>query len=111
MAAQTNAHLETGDVAVLSFEPVCIAVLRERWLDHHEHVLRSSVHTVGRYRTATKHLLDFLEDVRPVRRASAFGSRDAESFARHRTDGRTVTKAERSRQPVRPLTPLPQLIG
>lgn len=83
LAAQTNAQLETGDVALLSFEPVSIPVLRERWLDHHEHVLRSSVHTVARYRTATQHLLGFLQDVRPVRLASAFGSRDAESFARH----------------------------
>lgn len=83
LAAQTNAQLETGDVAVLAFEPVAIGDLRQRWLDHHEHVLRSSVHTVARYRTASQHLVDFLRDVRPVRLASQFTPRDAEAFARH----------------------------
>lgn len=83
LAAQTNAQLETGDVAVLSFEPVPIPDLRQHWLDHHEHVLRSSVQTIARYRTATQHLLDFVRDVRPVRLASQFSARDAEAFARH----------------------------
>src|SRR3954453_19390633 len=83
LAAQTNAQLESGDVAVLSFEPVPIPDLRQRWLDHHEHVLRSSVPTVARYRTATEHLLAFVRDVRPVRLASQFSARDAEAFARH----------------------------
>src|SRR5687767_15912706 len=75
LAAQTNAQLETGDVAVLTFEPVPVSDLRQRWLEHHEHVLRSSVHTVSRYRTATQHLLDFVRDVRPVRLASNFTPR------------------------------------
>jgi integrase len=83
VAAQTNAQLQCGDPAVLTFEPVSIPELRQRWLDHHEHVLRSSVQTVSRYRTATQHLLDFLNTVRPVKLASAFGARDAETFARH----------------------------
>src|SRR4051812_40783004 len=76
-------RLECGDPAVLTLEPVCIPELRQRWLDHNEHVLRSSVHTVNRYRTATQHLLDFLSTVRRVKLASAFGPRDAETFARH----------------------------
>ena len=83
LAAQTNAQLESGDVALLTFEPVSVPELRRRWLDHHEHVLRSSVHTVNRYRTATQHLLNFVRDVRPVRLASQFTARDAEAFARH----------------------------
>jgi hypothetical protein len=83
LAAKTNAQLASGDVAVLSFEPVAITDLRQRWLDHHEHVRRSSIHTVARYRTATQHLMDFLCDVRPVRLASQFSPRDAEAFAAH----------------------------
>src|SRR3954467_6276795 len=54
LAAQTNAQLESGDVALLTFEPVSVPELRQRWLEHHEHVLRSSVHTVNRYRTAAE---------------------------------------------------------
>jgi integrase len=60
LAAQMNAQLETGDVAMLTFEPVTVPELRRGWLEHHEHVLRSSVHTVSRYRTATEHLLNFV---------------------------------------------------
>jgi integrase len=83
LAAQTNAQLESGDVTVLGFEPLPIPDLRQRWLDHHEHVLRSSINTINRYRTATDHLLNFVRDVHPVRVASNFSARDAEAFVRH----------------------------
>jgi len=33
---------------MLSFSPVGIPELRQRWLDHHEHVLRSSIATIRR---------------------------------------------------------------
>src|SRR5947207_3164301 len=69
LAAQINAQIEVGAPAALSFESVSIPDLRQRWLDHHEQVLRSSVQTINRYRTATDHLLRFLEH-RPVRHAS-----------------------------------------
>ena len=82
LAAQVNAQLQTGAPAALSFEPIGIAELRQRWLDHHEHVLRSSVQTINRYRTATDHLLRYLES-RPVRHASHFQDRHAEQFIRH----------------------------
>src|SRR5262245_60938016 len=36
LAAQTNAQLEVGAPAVLSFEPIAIPELRDRWLRHHE---------------------------------------------------------------------------
>ena len=62
---------------MLSFEPLPIPDLRDRWLEHYEHVLRSSVHTVARYRTATQHLLNFLRAQRPVQLASLFTARDA----------------------------------
>jgi integrase len=83
LAAQTNAQLETGAAPVLSFQPLSVTELRQRWLDHHEHVLRSSVHTINRYRTATEHLLSFLRDERPVRFASQFSARDAEAFVQY----------------------------
>ena len=67
MAAQINGQLEVGAPAALSFEPISIPDLRQRWLDHHEHVRRSSVQTIRRYRAATEHLLTFVRDVCPVR--------------------------------------------
>jgi integrase len=82
LAAQVNAQLAVGSPAALSFEPVSVPELRRRWLDHHEHVLRSSTHTVARYRTATDHLLRFLGS-HPVRHASHFTVGHAGAFARH----------------------------
>jgi hypothetical protein len=82
LAAQVNAQLQLGAPVALSFEPICIPELRRRWLEHHEQVLRSSVQTVYRYRTATDHLLRFLE-TRPVRHASHFHSSHAEAFVRY----------------------------
>lgn len=82
LAAQINAQLESDNPTLLSFEPISISQLRDRWLEHHEHVLRSSVHTISRYRTATDHLLNFLEH-HPVKLASLFSSRAAEAFVRH----------------------------
>jgi integrase len=82
LAAQTNAQLEVGAPAALSFEPVAIPDLRRRWLEHHEQVLRSSVQTIDRYRTATDHLLRFLER-HPVRLASNFRAAHAEELVRY----------------------------
>jgi integrase len=82
LAAQVNAQLQLGAPAALSFEPISIPELRRRWLGHHEQVLRSSVQTINRYRTATDHLLSFLE-TRPVRHAAHFHSSHAEQFVCH----------------------------
>jgi integrase len=82
LAAQINGQLAVGAPAALSFEPISIGELRRRWLEHHEQVLRSSVQTIHRYRTATDHLLRFLE-CRPVRIASNFHAVHAEEFIRH----------------------------
>jgi len=82
LAAQINAQLEVGAPAALTFEPIAIPSLRERWLAHHEQVLRSSVQTIQRYRTATDHLLRFLEQ-HPARHASRFYACHAEEFVRH----------------------------
>lgn len=82
LAAQTNSQPEIGAPAALSFEPISIPELRKRWLDHHEQVLRSSVQTVIRYRTATDHFLRLLE-TRPARQASQFHSTRAVDFVRY----------------------------
>ncbi len=42
-ASEINAQLEFGVPSALGFEPISIADLQQRWLDHHEHVRRSSV--------------------------------------------------------------------
>jgi integrase len=82
LAAQINAQLEVAAPAALSFEPIGVAELRQRWLQHHEQVLRSSIHTINRYRTATDHLLRFLQQ-RPIRHASQFRSYQAGEFVRY----------------------------
>jgi len=58
-AAEINAQLEVGVPSALGFEPVSLVELRQRWLDHHEHVRRSSVRTIDRYRSATPSKLTF----------------------------------------------------
>src|SRR5208283_1739614 len=82
LAAQINGQLAIGAPAALSFESIGIADLRARWLDHHDQVLRSSPQTIGRYRTATDHLLRFLQQ-NPVRQASHFRVAQAEAFVRY----------------------------
>lgn len=82
LAAQVNAQLGIGAPAALSFEPITIPELRDRWLRHHEEVLRSSVRTINRYRTATEDLIRFLDE-HSVRHASHFHVAHAEEFVRH----------------------------
>jgi integrase len=60
VAAQVNVQLLSNAPTLLSFQPVSIADLRARFLDYHEHVLRSSLATVRRYRAATAHLETFI---------------------------------------------------
>jgi site-specific recombinase XerD len=83
LAAQVNAQLAAGAPAVTSFESISVEELRRRWLEHHEHVLRSSVATIDRYRTATDHLLTFIRDVQPARHARHFDAGHAEAFVRY----------------------------
>ena len=80
LAAQLNAQLENGAPAATSFEPITIPELRRRWLEHHEHVVRSSVATIGRYRTATDHLLRFAARSSSIKRTSNFRPAHAEQF-------------------------------
>lgn len=57
--------------------------MQERWLSHHEQVLRSSVQTINRYRTATNHLLTFIRTSRVPDKTSSFRVQDARGFIRH----------------------------
>jgi integrase len=82
LAAQINGQLEVGAPAALSFQSISIPALRDAWLSHHEHVRRSSLQTLRRYRTATEHLLRFLVQ-RPVKSASNFRVTHAEEFVRY----------------------------
>jgi len=83
MAAEINAQLEIGTPSTLGFEPISIPKLRERWLEQHEHVRRSSLQTIRRYRAATRHLVNFVSDVCPLRHASDFRPKHAEEFVRY----------------------------
>lgn len=83
MAAEINAQIEVGAPSSLGFAPISIPDLRDRWLQHHEDVRRSSLATIARYRAATEHLIRFIRDERPVARASDFRSQHAEEFVRY----------------------------
>jgi len=47
LAAQINAQLEIGAPAALSFEPIAIPQLRERWLEHQRGILLVTFQTVN----------------------------------------------------------------
>lgn len=79
VAAQVNAQVTASSPTLLSFTPIEVTELRQQFLDHHEHVLKSAMGTVRRYRTATQHLEDFVRSqARPPRahevKASAFAA-------------------------------------
>ncbi|MCC7423010.1 MAG: site-specific integrase [Planctomycetaceae bacterium] len=60
-----------------------VAELRQRFLRHHEDVLKSSVATINRYRSATQHLLDYGESERVGPAHTVSAARFA-TFLRHR---------------------------
>lgn len=59
LAAQVNAQLTSGAPTMLAFTPISIPDLRLSFVDYHEHVLKSSLGTIRRYRAATQHLEAF----------------------------------------------------
>ena len=83
LASQINSQLEIGAPALLSFESLRLKELQQRWLEHHEHVLRSSLQTINRYRTATDHLLRFLDRTNIPHTTSHFRTVHAEQFVRY----------------------------
>ena len=61
IAAEVNAQLAADVPTQFSFCPISVVELRRRFLDHHEHVRHSSVGTLRRYRSATRHLVSYVE--------------------------------------------------
>lgn len=59
IAAETNAQLTASAPTAFSFKPATLAELQADFVDYHETVLRSSLATVRRYRSATQHLVTF----------------------------------------------------
>jgi hypothetical protein len=80
LAAQVNAQLSVEAPTLFSFTPLPVAELRKRFLDNHEHVLCSSLPTVRRYSTATRHLENFARTQGANRPAHLL---DAEQFVRY----------------------------
>ncbi len=82
-AAQINAQLTSHAPVALSFQSIAITDLQERWLEHHEHVARSSVQTIRRYRAATEHLVRFINSHRVPTSTGKFGVEHTEQFAKY----------------------------
>ena len=83
LAAEINAQLLIGAPSAFAFEPISLPDLRSHWLENHEFVRRSSLHTIRRYRAATEHLLRFVTDRRPVRYVSDLRPSHVEEFVRY----------------------------
>ncbi|MHC4248167.1 MAG: tyrosine-type recombinase/integrase [Planctomycetota bacterium] len=81
-AAEVNAELSHEVPSAFGFERVTVEELVRMWLEHHELVLRSSVATVRRYRSALEHLLGFVRERRPGLTVDALNPRTAESFVK-----------------------------
>jgi integrase len=79
-AAQINAQLSVKAPTFFSFVPLPVSELRRQFLDYHEHVIRSTLATVSRYRSATQHLDDYANTVAAGRPAHEL---DAEGFVRY----------------------------
>ncbi len=80
LAAQINAQLAVAAPTMFSFVPLPVAELRRLWLEHHEHLLRSSLATISRYRAATQHLENFSQHAGAVNAAHHV---DGEGFVRY----------------------------
>lgn len=81
-AAEVNAQLAHSLPTTYGFERVTVEKLVGSWVEHHELVLRSSVATVRRYRSAVDHLLRFVRERRRGLRADAFSAVTAEEFVK-----------------------------
>ena len=79
--------------------PLPVSELRRRFLDYHEHVVRSSLATVSRYRSATQHLDDYASTVGADGAAHEL---DADGFVRYLRTLRVAPNGH-ARTPRRPL--------
>jgi len=84
VAAEVNAQLATASPTMFAFSPVCIAELQQSFLAQHEHVLRSSVATIARYRTASQHLIDFAATLKTTVKAHEISAMAFVAFLRSR---------------------------
>lgn len=97
VAAQLNRHLQVvhGQAPVPAspqapsdapppptFNSISVAELRDKFLDYHEHVVRSSLATVRRYRAATAHLIAFIKKQRPLPQAHEIRPSDFAAYLR-----------------------------
>jgi len=80
IAAQVNAQLSAKAPTLFDFTPLTVGELRQRFLDYHEHVIRSSLATVRRYSTATQHLENFAQARQPRTPAHEL---DGDQFVRY----------------------------
>jgi integrase len=71
MAAQINAQLASAAPTMLAFSPTTVRELRQKFLEYHEHVLRSSIATIRRYRSATHHFEQYVVSKTPQKQAHA----------------------------------------
>jgi integrase len=84
MAAQISTGLETSVPSVVAApSTLTLPQLRQAWLDHHEHVLHSSLATIDRYRTASDHLLNFAKSTQVVPQSSQFNEAHADAFVKY----------------------------
>ena len=102
IAARLNSQLASNEPTLLSFTPIAVSELRRRFLDYHEHVLHSSVGTLNRYRSATRHLEEF---ALALPKPPAVHEVNAEAFAAHLRTLRVAANGQRVAE--RPVVPPP----
>lgn len=66
-ASQIHARLAHGDSSQMVTKAVDLATLRQQFLEHHEHVRKSSLNTIDRYRAALAHLENFFRQLKGKR--------------------------------------------
>ena len=79
VAAELNLQLAAELPTLFSFTPLSVAELQQKFLDHHEYVVRSSLATTNRYRTATEHLV---RDSQSAAKTALAHQIDADRFVR-----------------------------
>ena len=99
LAAQINAQFAADLPTQFSFTPISVAGLQQRFLEHHEHIARSSLSTISRYRSASQHLVNYVEQRGAPKHAHQI---DADDFVRHLRQKRVAPNGHR-RARKRPL--------
>lgn len=82
VAAEINAQLTVAAPTMFDFRPIGIAELCREFLQYHEHVLRSSLATIGRYATAIRHLSNFAASLPRLPAAHQISAMDFVAYLR-----------------------------